>query len=97
VIPFQKDIEYDYTEYLGPDYKTETRSDRVSTIVSNHASWTDIIILIAGKYSPSFAAKKELRTTPIIGLLTSALQSIFINRGASEEERVQIIKQICHR
>jgi lysophosphatidylcholine acyltransferase/lyso-PAF acetyltransferase len=54
-------------------------------------------MLIAGRYGPSFASKKSLKKKPVIGLLTSALQSIFISRGASEEQRQQIIKQICHR
>lgn len=97
VLPWQKDTEYDYSEYLGPDYKNDAQPDKVSTITSNHSSWLDIIILVAGRYGPSFASKKSLRKKPIIGLLTASLQSIFINRGASEEQRQQIIQQICHR
>src|SRR5688572_28993263 len=73
VLPWQKDIEYDYSEYLGPNYHKDIKTERISTIVSNHASWMDIIILVAGRYMPSFASKKELKTLPVIGLLTSAL------------------------
>ena len=46
---------------------------------------------------PSFASKKSLRTKPVIGTLTEALQCIFIARGASEEERLRNIEQIIER
>lgn len=46
---------------------------------------------------PSFASKKSLRSKPIIGMLTEALQCIFISRGASEEERQRNIQQIQER
>ena len=34
--------ELDYSEYLGPDYKSKMREVvATSTIVSNHVSWVD--------------------------------------------------------
>lgn len=60
--------DYDYSPYLGPDYKAEPTPNHVPTFVCNHTSWMDVIILII-HYAPAFAAKKSLRKVPIFGLL----------------------------
>jgi 1-acyl-sn-glycerol-3-phosphate acyltransferase len=60
IVPFVEDVEFDYSPYLGPNYKATTSTRPVSTIVSNHACWCDIIILLWTRYGPSFAAKKSL-------------------------------------
>ena len=37
-----EEVEFDYSEYLGPDYKEKyDHSIKTSTIVSNHVSWHD--------------------------------------------------------
>jgi 1-acyl-sn-glycerol-3-phosphate acyltransferase len=39
--------DYDYTYFLGPNYKETTAYPKYfSTYVSNHTSWLDIILLI---------------------------------------------------
>jgi hypothetical protein len=39
--------DYDYTTYLGPNYKETTKEPKfISTYISNHTSWLDIMILI---------------------------------------------------
>jgi 1-acyl-sn-glycerol-3-phosphate acyltransferase len=58
----------------------------VSTFISNHVSWTDIIVFI-NQYQPAFAAKKELAKIPVFGLLCKALGCIFIARGATKDIR----------
>lgn len=47
----------DYTYFLGPDYKKEDMPKRVSTIVGNHISWMDIIIVLIHYRPIAFAAK----------------------------------------
>jgi len=86
-IPSIREIPFDYTPYLGPNYKEQPSIHKVSTIVSNHCCWTDVLIYIASRLAPAFASKNSLRKKPIIGLFTQALQCIFIARGASQEER----------
>ena len=43
-----KYIDADYTDYLGPNYKGDYKPiARVSTIVSNHVSYFDVVCLVA--------------------------------------------------
>jgi len=43
-------VDADYSEYLGPDYKEKMKPvKKVSTIVCNHVSFMDIVIL-CGSY-----------------------------------------------
>ena len=79
----RKIVDFDYSEYLGKDYKLTQKDIKfVSTFISNHVSWTDIIVFI-NQYQPAFAAKKELGRIPVFGLLCKALGCIFIARSAS--------------
>jgi 1-acyl-sn-glycerol-3-phosphate acyltransferase len=64
----RKKVDFDYSEYLGSDYKKNEQPKFVSTFISNHVSWSDIIVYIF-QYQPAFAAKKELRSIPVFGLL----------------------------
>ena len=64
----QHDVDYSY--YLGPDYKkTMKEVKHVSTLVTNHVSWCDVMILLGGRYTPAFAAKKSLKKVPLFGLV----------------------------
>lgn len=43
----RKIVDFDYSEYLGKDYKkTQKDIKHMSTFISNHVSWTDIIVFI---------------------------------------------------
>ncbi len=64
--------------------------------MSNHSSWSDIIIFL-NQYQTAFAAKKELRKIPVFGLLCQAIGCIFIERGGSKEIRDKVIDDICER
>jgi 1-acyl-sn-glycerol-3-phosphate acyltransferase len=78
-----KIIDFDYTPYLGKDYKSSQKTAKhVSTYVANHQAWLDIPVLLK-LFEPAFAAKASLRTSPVIGILCSVLGCIFIERGAS--------------
>lgn len=89
----RKLVDYDYSQYLGKDYKKDKQPPYISTLISNHVSWTDIIVYIS-QYQPAFAAKKELRKIPVFGLLCNAIGTLFIARGGTKEERDQIIDDI---
>jgi 1-acyl-sn-glycerol-3-phosphate acyltransferase len=87
----REDKDYDYTHFLGPNYKeTTVQPKHFSTYVCNHSSWLDIILMIAYN-KPAFTPKQELKKIPLFGLLVEALGCIFIARGGTEEERDQIV------
>lgn len=65
----KRHIEFDYSKYLGPDYKNDPRKSRyTSTIVVNHVSWLDAIILFCC-FECSFAPTKGLKDVPGVGVL----------------------------
>lgn len=61
--------------------------------MSNHVSWSDIIVFINVK-QPAFASKVELKRIPVFGFLCQVLGCIFIERGGSKEARENVINQI---
>ena len=86
-----KKINLDYSEYLGPDYlETQDNSIRTSTLVCNHVSWLDTVILIRN-LSPAFAPSSELGKLPVLSTLMEALDSIYIPRGGNEESRMNAL------
>jgi 1-acyl-sn-glycerol-3-phosphate acyltransferase len=88
----KKTVNYDYSAFLGPNYKETTKPPRyLSTYVSNHASWLDVPIIIS-HLRPAFASKKTFKTVPVFGILVQALGCLFISRGASAEKREQIVE-----
>jgi len=88
----KKHIEFDYTKYLGPDYKIEKRkSNYTSTIVANHVSWIDALILYCC-FECSFAPTKGIKDVPGVGVLAQATDCIFIPRGSTEEARNQTVE-----
>jgi len=65
----RKKVDFDYSAYLGPNYKaTQVPPKHISTIVSNHSSWLDVPIIIS-HFQAAFVAKKTLRKIPIFGLI----------------------------
>ena len=89
----------DYSYYLGPNYRDYYRPIcKTSTIVSNHVSWMDAIILLK-THHPAFAADKGMATTPLFATLIWALDSIYIPRGggkadaSSRQEALRIIQE----
>ena len=46
---------------------------RVSTLVLNHVSWSDIVMMLNSRFVPSFAAKKSLRKKFVVGFSAAAL------------------------
>jgi 1-acyl-sn-glycerol-3-phosphate acyltransferase len=88
----RKRVDFDYSPYLGPNYKETARPPQhLSTLVSNHSGWLDVPILIS-HFKAAFASKKTFRKVPIFGLIVEALGCIFISRGASQEKRNKIVE-----
>ena len=64
-------------------------------IISNHASYLDIIIL-GSLFKTSFIAKKEISKWPLLGILAKLQNTIFIDRRVSslKNQENQIIKHL---
>lgn len=53
-------------------------------MVSNHISWLDILVMHAACHC-RFVAKSEIRHWPLVGALTTAGQSLYIERASSRD------------
>lgn len=92
-----KNMDADYSAYLGIDYKKEERKPkRTSTLVSNHTSWLDNVALIK-TIRPAFSPSAEFRNLPLLSNLIDALDSIYIPRGGSEEKKAKALAAIKQR
>lgn len=90
------DKDCDYTEYLGPNYKKEYKNITTSTIVSNHVTWVDgLVVLQYGAFAPVSAA--DNKRFPVIGAVCNVLNAVFVERGASKEKREETVQIIVDR
>lgn len=90
-----QDVDYSY--YLGPGYQSKYKDiKKTSTIVCNHVSWLDALILIY-IVTPAFAPNKYFKTVPVFSTTCDVLDSIYIDRGADEVTRQNIVKTIVDR
>lgn len=90
-------MNFDYSYYLGPDYKENYKKiKRTSTIVSNHVSWLDPVVLIKN-VRPAFSPSEEFRNVPLLGKLIDSIDSIYIPRGGSDENRAMALQAIANR
>lgn len=55
-------------------------------IVANHASWLDIVALLAGA-PVAFVSKSEVAGWPVIGAIGRAIGTVFIDRRATQARR----------
>lgn len=70
---------FDYSEYLGPDWKPT--NDRPSSICCNHQSWLDIIIMMYNQ-PPSHVAKEGTKNIPCVGYISKAAGCIYLERDS---------------
>jgi len=90
-----QDVDYSY--YLGDNYKSSMRKiKRTSTIVCNHVSWLDAVILIKN-VRPAFAASAEFANVPLLTTLINTIDSIYIPRGGSDESKAKALRTIRDR
>ena len=74
--------EISYKKYLGPDWKPEY--DGAGSIVTNHQSWMDILVLMCYQ-PPSFVAKGSVRDVPFVGKIAEICGCLFFDRSSKEE------------
>ena len=74
----------DYSKYLGPDWKkNKFKGKRVSTMVSNHIGFLEIVAFMSTfELPPAFVAAHFIRNFPIGRSYISALQGIYANRAS---------------
>ena len=90
----QKKVDFDYTYYLGPNYKKELdEKKRTSTIVSNHVSWLDPVVYLS-TICPAFSPSYEFSKVPLLNKLMDSLDSIYIKRSADEAGRLLALQEI---
>ena len=80
------ELDADYSEYLGPNYRDQKfKGKRISTIVSNHVTFMDILVWNSAIFPPSYAAASFVRDLLVGALYTDSMTCIYIERGASKE------------
>ena len=77
--------------------KKRPEGAKVSTIVCNHIGFFEIINLLLSPLFPSYLAKSDLADAPLVGSGIKGLQSIFVNRAGTEEEKNKIVESIMIR
>ena len=78
-----KEVKYDYSKYLGPDWKITF--DNPSTIVENHSCWMDILTSIYLK-APGFAAKEGIKNWPFCAAIAHGNSTFYLNRASNTKE-----------
>mmetsp|Transcript_5650 Transcript_5650/g.8936 ORF Transcript_5650/g.8936 Transcript_5650/m.8936 type:complete len:139 (+) Transcript_5650:392-808(+) len=86
--------EGDYRKWLGPDWKPQWEGS--GTIVSNHVCWADILLALV-VFFPSFVSKSSVKKYPFVGAIACVIDSVFLDRAASKEERGAAAKIIENR
>ena len=82
-----EEVEVDYTYYLGPGYKEQFKKVKcASTVVSNHVSLWDSQNITQYMLT-AYTLDEMFLNAPLMGSLGAVLDSIFIPRGGTEEEK----------
>lgn len=69
---------------------------RTSTIVCNHVSWLDPVVLIKN-IRPAFAPSAEFENVPLLGTLIDTIDSIYVPRGGSDVNKAKALAAIRDR
>lgn len=73
---------------MGPDYKKKMKDiKKTSTVISNHVSCFDGMVLCRTVF-PALTAAIEYANVPIVGTIFSAMDSIYMPRGGTDEARL---------
>ncbi|HVV62075.1 MAG TPA: lysophospholipid acyltransferase family protein [Pseudolabrys sp.] len=69
--------------------------DRAVLFVSNHVSWSDILVI--GSLAPvAFVAKREVRDWPLVGITAQLQRTVFVDR-TRRQQTGDAISEICKR
>lgn len=97
----KKEYDTDYSEYLGQKpgkfswlgYDPSTRKVVPSTLVCNHVTWVDSLIVMQHRlYAPAMAA--EMAKMPFVGPTSKLLDALYIRRGGTQEEKDKVVQEI---
>ena len=89
------ELDANYSEYLGPNYRDQMfKGKRVSTIVSNHVTFVDILVWNSVIFPPSYAAASFVKDLPVGPLYTDSMTCIYIERSASKEGLQKQLEEI---
>jgi len=90
-----KQVFYDYSKYLGPDWKPTYEG--TTTYIQNHLSLFDLPFIIYWKF-PSLVGTVEAKKFPFIGTIGTALGSYYINKQTRDKElRNEMLNEISKR
>jgi hypothetical protein len=79
--------DFDYSEYLGKDYKeTQRLPKKASMVIANHQSWLDSPVLISA-FFPGFTTSAEAGRIPVLSTLINCLQSVYVKRSGTLDEK----------
>lgn len=79
-------LDYDYSKYLGKDYKKNAPTHYASTF-SNHFSWVDVVVFLWKNGGSSFVSSRKVEFYPIVGQIAKNLGCVFVDRAASRNEK----------
>ena len=82
------EVDADYSEYLGPDYKEkyDKTLKMTGTLISNHVTQHDSM-MITQFINNSFACDVSFKKIPMMGSLATMVDAIFVPRAGTEESR----------
>uniref|UniRef100_A0A7S3CKT5 Phospholipid/glycerol acyltransferase domain-containing protein n=1 Tax=Strombidium rassoulzadegani TaxID=1082188 RepID=A0A7S3CKT5_9SPIT len=86
--------EGDYRKWLGPDWKPQW--EKTGTLVLNHVSFMDILFSLV-YFFPSFVSKDSVKNYPMVGNIAIAIDSLFLNRAGTKEEKIAMGNMIQER
>jgi 1-acyl-sn-glycerol-3-phosphate acyltransferase len=97
IIPELKQVDCDYTKYLGTDYK-KNLPPVPPTIVSNHTGPVDIPLIISlYKGNVAFAASSHLSKVPFLSWTIEMMGGMYIDRTLAKDKRDLIVEKISER
>lgn len=93
-----EDVDYDYSEYLGPDWKPD-KSLKPSTLVGNHIGWMDCFTtnFIWQGGCPAVVTKESNFDIPGLKSMAYASGALAMKRGDTKEAKAQTIQKIIER
>ena len=86
-------VDYDYSPYLGPDYRKEMPKE-APTLINNHSHFLDIPTVVASGYLPTYFAKKTVQQFPFFGKVADAIQTLYVDRAGTKEEQEKVMEKI---
>ncbi|KAF4673925.1 Lysophosphatidylcholine acyltransferase 2 [Perkinsus chesapeaki] len=69
-------------------------ANETPTIVSNHVSYFDILIMLSRSRPVAFVAKKSVAKYPVSGDICTSLGSVYVSRAKDPKEREQVMQAI---